>query len=309
MLAEKVRILDFDGSLLRQTRLIERCKPEIVGLAALGPSCRLWANNKTANTIKQALKPEAKNCITFIGSGDFHHISNLLIRQFDEPLTLFVFDFHPDWDILPPRLGCGSWVSRALERSTVGKVLLLGVSSDDISNPAIHTGNLKALKDDRLEIYPFAHKPTRVLLRNVPGNKSIQVRRSGLASEIIWSELQGTDMKKFMSRVLQRCRSRKAYISIDKDCLKADHALSNWEQGRFSLDELLGLLKVIKETMDIVGLDITGEYSEPVVAGSIKELCSRLDHPADYSARSAPAEKINAINEETNLRILDLLGR
>ena len=308
MLAEKVRILDFDGSLLLQRRLIERYRPEIVDLAALGPSCRLWANQKTADTIKLALKPEAKHCVTFLGSGDFHHMSNLLVGQFDEPLTLIVFDFHPDWDILPPRLGCGSWVSRALELSTISKALLLGISSDDISSPAIYTGNLQALKDDRLEIYPCAHKPTRVLFRNVPCNKSMQIRRSRLASEIVWTELQGRNMEMFMAQVLQGCQSRKAYISIDKDCLRSDHALSNWEPGLLSLDELLRLLKVIKETMDIVGLDITGEYSEPEVWGSIKSFCSRLDHPAAYSARGKPSASIDTINEETNLQILALLG-
>ena len=107
--------------------------------------------------------------------------------------------------------------------------------------------------------------------------------------------------------MLQRCESRKAYISIDKDCLRSDYAQSNWEEGRLSLDELLRLLKVIKETMDIVGLDITGEYSEPVVAGRIKGLCSRLDHPADYSAQGKTAEIIDAINERTNLQLLEAL--
>lgn len=309
MLAEKVRILDFDGSLLRQKRLIERYRPEIVDLAALGPLCRLWANQKTADTIKQALKPGAKHCVTFLGSGDFHHISPLLAGQFTEPLTLIVFDFHPDWDILPPQLGCGSWVSRALEQKNISKALLLGISSDDISSPAIYTGNLQALKDNRLEIYPYAHKPTRVLVRNVPRNNSIHIRRSGLARTIVWTELQGRNMEIFMDRVLQGCQSRTAYISIDKDCLCADHALSNWEEGCFSLDELLRLLRVIKESMDIVGLDITGEYSEPEVSGSIKLFCSRLDHPAEYTARCKPSASIDTINEETNLRILDLLGR
>ena len=75
------------------------------------------------------------------------------------------------------------------------------------------------------------------------------------------------------------------------------------------LDELLRLLKVIKETMDIVGLDITGEYSEPEVSGSIKSFCSRLDHPAEYTARGKPSASIDTINEETNLQILGLLGR
>ncbi len=307
MLSDTVRILNFDGSLLRQTRLLERYQPDIIDLTGLGCSGRLWANKKTAAAIDAALQPQAQQAITLLGSGDFHHVSQLLVRRFAGPLTLIVFDFHPDWDILPPRFGCGSWVSRSLELSTVSKVLLLGISSEDISSPAIHTGNLQALKDDRLEIYPCAHKPTRVLLRNVPHNTSLQVRRSGIISEITWTELQGRDMETFMAGVLQRCASRKAYISIDKDCLRSAHALSNWEEGRFSLDELLRLLKVIQETMDIAGLDITGEYSEPVKLSRIKALCSRLDHPAGYSACGSSAETINTINEETNLRILELL--
>ncbi len=102
---------NFDGSLFRQTRLIERYRPDIIDLYGIGPSCRLWANKKTAAAIQAALQPQAQHAITFLGSGDFHHMSHLLVRQFAEPLTLIVFDFHPDWDILPPRLGCGSWVT------------------------------------------------------------------------------------------------------------------------------------------------------------------------------------------------------
>jgi hypothetical protein len=307
MFSNTVRILNFDNSLLRQKRLIERYRPDIIDLTGIGSSCRLWANKKTAAAVNAALQPQAQHAVTFLGSGDFHHVSQLLVSRFAEPLTLIVFDFHPDWDMLPPRLGCGSWVSRALELSTVSKVLLLGVSSDDISSPAIHTGNLQALKNDRLEIYPCGHKSTRVLFREVPENSSLKVRRSGPASEITWTELQGRDMEALMAGLLRRCPGRKAYISIDKDCLCSDYALSNWEEGRFILDELLGLLKVIQETMDIAGLDITGEYAEPVKLSGIKELCSRLDHPANYSARAASTEKIDTINEETNLRLLELL--
>ncbi|MBN2109322.1 MAG: hypothetical protein JW832_17980, partial [Deltaproteobacteria bacterium] len=221
MLSNTVRILNFDNSLLRQKRLIECYRPDIIDLTAVGSSCRLWLNKKTAAAVNAALQPQAQHAVTFLGSGDFHHVSQLLLSRFAEPLTLIVFDFHPDWDILPPRLGCGSWVSRALELSTVSKVLLLGISSDDISSPAIHTGNLQALKDDRLEIYPFGHKPTRVLFREVPENSSLHVRRCGLASEITWTELQARDMGVRLAGVLQRCPGRKAYISIDKDCLRS----------------------------------------------------------------------------------------
>ncbi len=174
----------------------------------------------------------------------------------------------------------------------VSKVLLLGLSSDDIASPAIYTGNLQALKDDRLEIYPYAHEPTRVLFRKVPREQlTYRFGAAGLPAKLSGLNCRAGIWKTFMAELLQRCASKKAYISIDKDCLRSDHALTNWEEGRFSLDELLRLLKVIQETMDIVGLDITGEYSEPVVSGRIKALCSRLDHPADYSACAAPPKK------------------
>ncbi len=302
-----VRILDFDGSLIRQKNLLGRHRPSVVGLADLGPAARLWAGKKTAAAIQGRLDPAAKHAITFLGSGDFHHVSSLLLRQFEEPLTLIVFDFHPDWDILPPRLGCGSWVSRALEQPNVSKVLLLGPSSDDLASPAIHTGNLQALKNRRLEVYPYAHAPTRVMFRSVPANPSITLRHRGPATDIVWTPLRGKRLQPFTEEVLQRCGAKKAYVSIDKDCLRAAHALTNWEEGCLGLDELLLMLRVIRENMEIVGLDIAGEYSVPVLAARFKSLCSRLDHPAAFSAAAKPEARIDSVNEQTNLELLNLL--
>src|SRR5207237_2921907 len=37
------------------------------------------------------------------GSGDFHHLSALLVRRVKEPVVLVSFDNHPDWDIRPPK--------------------------------------------------------------------------------------------------------------------------------------------------------------------------------------------------------------
>jgi len=307
MLADTVRILDFDGSLIRQKNLLSRYRPGVVDVADLGPRARLWAGGKTAAAILDRLDPGTKHAITFLGSGDFHHVSGLLLRQFAEPLTLIVFDFHPDWDVLPPRLACGAWVSRALEQPSVGKVILLGPSSDDLSSPAIHTGNLQALKNGRLEIYPYAHEPTRVMFRAVPPNPSMVLRRKGLATEIVWIPLQGRCLESFMEDVLRRCGTRRVYVSIDKDCLRSDHALTNWEEGRLGLDELLALLRSIKDKMEIVGLDIAGEYSAPVMTGRFKSFCSRLDHPAAFTAASRPQASIDAVNERTNLELLNLL--
>jgi hypothetical protein len=65
------------------------------------------------------------------------------------------------------------------------------------------------------------------------------------------------------------------------------------------------MLRLLRENLDIVGVDITGEYSRPVLAGRFKAACSRMDHPRDYSARSKSDTMIRSINQQTNLRLLE----
>ncbi len=308
MQPRSVRILNFDSSITEQHNLIQRFNPAIIDLRAIGLRCRLWMNAATAAKIRESLDPSLKASVTFFGSGDFHHISSLLIRQFDEPISVIIFDHHPDWDILPPKFGCGSWVSRILEMPNVRKVILLGVSSEDISSKGMRTANLAALKEGRLEIYPYAHSPTKVFLRPVPENISFELRRHLLRRSIVWQELKNKNLNDFFLKLIQRLPTRKVYVSIDKDCLASGYSLTNWEEGCFSLDQLLLLLGLVKEKLEIVGLDVTGEYSLPCFANKIKAALSRLDHPRDYSGKGKPQEAINSINEKTNIAILERLG-
>jgi len=303
MLSDTIRILNFDGSLLRQPALLERFHPVVVDCTALGPSCRLWINKKDAGRVSALLTPELRHSITFTGSGDFHHITALLLEQFDEPISVVVFDFHPDWDILPPRCGCGSWVSAALRRRAVRKMVLIGAGSDDLDSRALLRGNLSALAADRVELYPYAHRPSTVLCRRVPENISLHPRRRGLLTDIHWRELRHVGVDPFMEYLIGRIPTRKIYISIDKDCLAPEHALTNWEPGRFGLDELLRMLDLLQNNFDIIGLDITGEYSPPVFAHRLKTWCSRVDHPRTYSAHAHPEALICRTNEQTNLRL------
>jgi len=308
MLSRKIRILDFDNSVAAQEGLIRRFLPEVIDLKSLGPLCRVWCRKETARRVRSALTPDSKNAVTFLGSGDFHHVTSILAEQFEEPISVIVFDHHPDWDTFPPRLGYASWVRRLLDRKNVKKIILLGVSSCDISSIHIEHGSLDSLADDRVEIYPYSHKPTRVFLRRVPENRSIRLSRAALSSVINWRELKTEGLRDVLLSVIKMLDTKKVYVSIDKDCLKKDHSLTNWEEGRLTLDELLGALRLIKENLDIVGLDITGDYSHPVVKGSLKKIYLAVDHPRDYSAKGHTKDRIASINEETNIKILETLS-
>jgi hypothetical protein len=290
MLSRRVRLLNFDDSVTRQADFLAEVAATTVDLAGLGPAARLWADRAQAEAIRRALDPELKGAITFLGSGDYHYASALLLEQFREPVSLVVFDHHPDWDRLPPRHGCGAWVSRALEQANVAQVVLVGNASADLSLPSILTGNWPAMRSGRVLQLPCA-APRR---RAWPGPR------------LPWHEL-GADPAGVFARAVAQLPCRQVYVSIDKDCLTAPYALTNWEEGRLTLELLLGFLEVLRRNCEIVGLDITGEYSAGTIPGRLKSWCSRLDHPADFSARGRSPEEIARVNGLTNRRIVGQL--
>ena len=308
MLNHKIRILNFDNSIISQKALLSKQETEIIDLLDLGPRARHWMSAKTRSVIQQRIRNSSKDAITFIGSGDFHHISEILISQFSEPIVVISFDFHPDWVVLPPRFGCGSWISEVLKKENIAKCVLLGVSSNDISDPHIRDGDLNSLADDRLEIYPYTHSPTKAYFKSIPKNVSLKVEEGLFFKKIYWNELKNRNPVDLMQDILKRVLTNKVYISIDKDCLKADFALTNWEEGLMSLDELLLMLKIIKENKEIVGLDITGDYSPIRVEGLVRKITSYLDHLKAIKAESLPESNVNSVNETTNLKILEILS-
>lgn len=304
---DSVRILNFDDSVARQKTLISRFKPSIVDLTELGPSARLYSDEATFNRIRSAIDQASRSSVTFLGSGDFHHVTKLLIDQFDDDISVISFDHHPDWDIMPPFLSCGAWVTRILDRSNVKKVVLVGVSSGDISPNVFQTGNFDSLKNDRVEIYPYQHKPTKVFLRNVPKNISVTVKKGLFYNEIHWQELKDKNIAEFFLHILRRLPTKNVYVTVDKDCLRHPYSLTNWEEGHLELDDLLLMLKFIKENCEILGLDITGDFSTVKTEGLIRTIVTDVDHPRNFSAKGRDQSVIDSVNEATNIKILELL--
>jgi arginase family enzyme len=309
MLSDKIRLLNFDDSVAKQAQLISHFSPEIVDLKETAPAFRLWSDKKTSDKIKKSLKPESRHSITFLGSGDFHHASSLLIEQFNQPLSVIIFDHHPDWDMFFPGLSCGSWVNSVLKKPNIKKIILLGTSSEDISSFWLQSGNLKSLENNRVEIYPFAHKPSLALFKNVADNISMKVERKLFFDKIHWQELKNRNLSDFFFDLKNRLEAKQVYVSIDKDCLKSDYALTNWEEGCFELSELLNFLGLIKDNLDIVGLDISGDYSPVKAKGWLKRMVSHLDHPKNYSARKKSEEACRRVDELTNLKLLKIFLR
>ena len=307
MLSNTIRIINFDDSVTRQREFVSKYHTEIIDAADIGPHARFWLSRRTKLQLEERLKNSIQNALTFLGSGDFHHITYVLTAQFQEPFTLIVFDFHPDWDVLPPRLGCGSWVSAVLKKAQVVKCLLIGVSSEDISSFSIQTGNLAALKNDRVEIYPYSHVPSKTFFKRIPKNVSIESDNGIFLSTIYWNELKAKHVGGFFKGILSRIPTQKVYVSIDKDCLQGAYAATNWEEGQMPLDKLLLMLRMIKEEKEIIGADVTGDYSPILIDSWFKRKCSDSDHPKKISAMQMPLEEIQRLNELTNVKIAEVL--
>ena len=290
MLSGRIRVLDFDGSVTWQPGLLECSDPIILDLRSLGREARLWADCGQAARIRRCLTPELRDAVTMLGSGDYHYVSALLLEQFEDPISVIVFDHHPDWDTLPPKYGCGAWVSRAIEQENIAQVLIMGNASADLRFPSIFTGNHRGLRQGRIRSLPWEYPPPGFL------------PRFGLFGK----ELKHSPLET-LNHALDHLPTRKVYLSIDKDCLRSSFALTNWEEGRLDLDFLIAALRVIRERCEIAGADITGEYSPPFFTSRWKALCSRIDHPADYTARGKSPEDIGRVNGSTNRAILEAL--
>ena len=308
MLNKTIRILNFDDSITSQHKLISEYNSEIINLKDMVSEARFWIKPKDKEEVKRRISGTKSDAITFLGSGDFHHISNILIDEFKEPISVISFDFHPDWNTLLPVLSCGSWVSETLKNKNILKCISVGVSSKDMGGLNIYAGDLASLKDDRLEIYPYSHKPSLVLFKKVPDNISIEINRYPLLTKICWNELKNKSLIEFFLHIVRRLPSRNVYITIDKDVLSPEYAVTNWEEGMLPLEGLLVILKIIKDHLNVVGVDICGDYSKIRIHSVFKKMISYLGHPKDMGMDDLGESFINGVNEETNLKILEVLS-
>jgi len=124
-------VLDVDGSVGAvpdSTVLRLRTWEERIRFA-----CGMRTFNDFSKTLDRML-PERYGTV-FLGSGDFHHVSQALIaRHSAEGLfKVVVLDNHPDNMRFPFGIHCGSWVRRVAALPCVSHVHVLGITSRDVA--------------------------------------------------------------------------------------------------------------------------------------------------------------------------------
>jgi len=207
-------MLNFDGPYLMQPRLIRRAN-RWVDLDDI-PGTNLFCAEEALEEIRRRLPADRERGITFIGSGNYHYVTYLMLENIDRPFSLLLFDRHSDMKDKGNGFGllsCGNWVAQALNRlPLLREAHIVGAANEGSGVTAQFRG--------RIRFWPADTDPVRLA-----------------------SALEGRDV----------------YISIDKDVLSRESAVTNWDQGNMTLGRLRELLRAAARRTRVIGVDVCGE--------------------------------------------------
>lgn len=309
-------LLHLDEALEAQAEFVRTCLMagcKEIDVRAQGRKFRLWARQAVVDDLHRSLrlnlagaKKEPKLCFT--GSGDFHHVSSLLIDlaldEAEEAVTIVHIDNHPDWVHFSDGLHCGSWINRVADHPSVAQVITVGVCSNDLVLPERKGANLDLLERRRLELYPFNHAPSRVN-RHLKGGYGFD-QRSGY---LHWRTIGDLGFDRFLDLLMGRIDTEAVYISLDKDVLCPLDAVTNWDQGQMKLAEVLCLVSEIGRSHRIIGADVTGDYSRPRYGGNAwTKLLKRGECFLDQPRNARPDVETITINGAANYALLNVFG-
>ena len=246
--------------------------PGRIDAREVGPSLRFITSPRTIERFYARFGDSFRPFI-LSGSGDFHHLTAIYIRQVKEPFVILSFDNHPDWDIRPPFWSCGAWVNRALENSLVQQVAVWGCGSFECRLPWRLLGNRAACRAGRLRVAPW------------------QAEGAEYPS---WLHAMSTlDWRAVFAGYVESLGTFPVYVTVDLDSLGETDAITNWENGRFSLSDIVWAISLLRQKSRIVGGDLCGAFSAARYATWFQALAGRFDHPRQRSVVDRERRAVN----------------
>lgn len=297
----RMRVIDLDGSITAQDRVLRTFEPEVHELRRWGPRLRLACRWKRFYRFERRLDRDlgVRAChdpyITLLGSGDFHHVTLALLRRLRQPFNLLVLDKHPDWLRGLPMLHCGAWLSHAARLPNVRRIFHLG-GDKNFDNACRLLAPTKLLESGKIVTLPAVRTFQTGFWRGLPhqplrSHFDRTIDRDRL-EELLWPYLEELDRLPL-------------YISLDKDVMWMPESITNWDSGQLDLTEVQEILQFFLKAAgnDLIGMDIVGDWSRVATEGLVRRLLHRVAHPA----QRVDAEQARLCNERTNLMLLRFL--
>ncbi len=269
-------ILDFDGSVAGLDGA------ETISLRDREETIRFGCRPSALHALPE-LAPAA---ITFMGSGDFHHVTAELIARLRRPMQVLVVDNHPDNMRYPFGIHCGSWVAHVARLPFVSRVHVAGITSPDVDSWHALENHLSLLREGKV-VYWCIGRSLRAL-------RTLGVRDSQTFETV----------PEMLHALKQAVTADPLYLSIDKDVLAEEVVQTNWDQGVMHFHELQSLVEHVKDR--VIASDVVGDVSSYRYQSRLKRLLSAMDGQPEI-----PPETLELLQEAhrlVNRRLLALLG-
>ena len=280
-------ILDFDGSVKSLPGA------EVVALGNRQETIRFGCRLRALRDLGHDLAPVLNNrpSVVFLGSGDYHHVSYLLIerlRALDTRIQVVVFDNHPDNMRYPFGIHCGSWVWHVSRLPFVARVHVAGITSTDVEAGHLWENHLGPLYSGKV-IYWCVQRDLSAM------------RRLGMRHSRAFPSMSA--LIEALSATLAAA-SEPVYLSIDKDVLARDIVQTNWDQGIMRLEELAAAIRLLQGR--VLASDVTGDVSSYRYRSRFKRFLSGLDRQPEISERTL--DDWQTRQQEVNSQLLTLLA-
>jgi hypothetical protein len=297
----QVRVLDLDGAIPWQESLMNQFQPRVHDLRHWGPrirlGCRFGRFAKFEKSLAKYLAEESPSepTLTLYGSGDFHHVSLALLRRQRQPFNLLVLDNHPDWMRAIPFLHCGTWLYHAARLPQVQQIFHVG-GNMDFDNGFRRLAPWPMLRSGKVRVFPAMRYFRRRPWSDV-ANEPVRQNANSLVTDKRLHELWLSSRPQLERYPL--------YISLDKDVMRADDAMVNWDSGHLTLPEVNLILRVFMQAAqsNLLGMDILGDWSTVQTYGLFRRYLHWTEHP---TLAIDPAQA-NRLNERTNLVLLNTM--
>ena len=228
--------------------------------------------------------------IVFLGSGDFHHLTYLLIerlRSLGTSIQVVVFDNHPDNMRYLFGIHCGSWVWHVSRLPFVTRVHVVGITSNDVEGGHLWENHLAPLYSGKVRYW--------CVQRNLRVMRYAGIRHSQSFPSV------ASMLAQFIETLT--AAPEPVYLSIDKDVLAHDVVETNWDQGVMRLEELASAIAMMRGK--VVAADVTGDVSSYHYQSRFKRLLSGLDGQPHIQGQTL--DEWQARHQQVNQQLLSLL--
>ena len=275
----KALILNTDNSVPRQ-HLDRDFALDSIDLSDIRSSLQFYADRYGRRAFSDSIRSsrEDEPTLHFLGSGDFHHLTLMLLEQEAAPFLLVVFDNHSDCSSIGPRYHCGNWLYHASNLPQCSMVLHLGATER------------QGVLGRYLGIRPLIKKKK---LMQLPG-------RALTAPDFVDTFIDALSFHN-PDRV-------PVYVSVDKDVLNLEESPGDWDNGVMSMIHLSTMLEYLIRVYPVLGADITGEQGGALhyAHKPVKEMLSRIEHRV--CQHSSPSISANEKQRAINFELMNIFG-